>query len=129
MIEEIEEQGLVERSAENGVFLQILTDALGRHEIVGDVRDLGMIAGVELVTDRARKEPNHVGGREGGLPRLGAGADYLLRRYVGKRAGDHTAVDPLEIRAEQGVAILDQAIEDVLAGKVSDETVAQFAGW
>ena len=29
----------------------------------------------------------------------------------------------------QGVAILDQAIEDVLDGKVSDETVAQFAGW
>jgi hypothetical protein len=30
---------------------------------------------------------------------------------------------------EEGVAILRQAVRDVLAGKVSDEAVASFAGW
>jgi hypothetical protein len=30
---------------------------------------------------------------------------------------------------EEGVAILQQAVRDVLAGRVSDEAVASFAGW
>jgi len=30
---------------------------------------------------------------------------------------------------DEGVSILEQAVHDVVDGKVSDETVAQFAGW
>jgi hypothetical protein len=33
------------------------------------------------------------------------------------------------LEIEEGVAILRQAVHDVLAGKVSDEAVASFAGW
>jgi len=30
---------------------------------------------------------------------------------------------------DEGVAILDQAVADVLAGKVSDKAIAEFEGW
>ena len=33
------------------------------------------------------------------------------------------------LEIEEGVAILHQAVRDVLAGKVSDEAVAPYAGW
>ena len=32
-------------------------------------------------------------------------------------------------QVDDGVAILDQAIEDALAGKVDSNAVAQYAGW
>ncbi|MDI3341158.1 MAG: aspartate aminotransferase family protein, partial [Sphaerobacter sp.] len=58
-LEVIEREGLVERAAATGVYLhQRLAEVLGTYDIVGDVRGLGMIQGVELVTDRASKEPN-----------------------------------------------------------------------
>ncbi len=31
--------------------------------------------------------------------------------------------------ADEGITILDQALSDVEAGKVSDEAIAQYAGW
>jgi 4-aminobutyrate aminotransferase len=34
-----------------------------------------------------------------------------------------------EAEADEGVAILDQAIGDVEAGRVSDETLGEYAGW
>jgi 4-aminobutyrate aminotransferase len=34
-----------------------------------------------------------------------------------------------EAEADEGVAILDQALADVEAGRVSDEVIARYAGW
>jgi L-2,4-diaminobutyrate transaminase len=54
----IEGEGLVENAAEVGAHFQsILRGALADHPLVGEVRGVGLIAGVELVRDRATKEP------------------------------------------------------------------------
>ena len=45
----------LERAAEKGAYLQKRLQDLRSHEIVGDVRGLGLIGGVELVRDRATK--------------------------------------------------------------------------
>ena len=83
-----------------------------------------MIAGVEFVTDRASKEPN---------PPAAAKIVYrawelgLIIYYAGMWGNALEITPPLilhAIRAGEGVAILDQAIADVLDGKVSDEAVA-----
>ena len=59
VLDEIERLDLVEQSAELGGYLhECLVQALGDVEIVGDIRGLGMIQGVELVKDRASREPN-----------------------------------------------------------------------
>jgi putrescine aminotransferase len=52
----LEDEHLVERAAEKGAYLQRRLQVLRSHEIVGDVRGLGLMGGVELVRDRATKE-------------------------------------------------------------------------
>lgn len=56
-IEIIQEEQLVQRSADNGAYLLDGLRTLARHAWVGDVRGKGLLAGVELVRDRQSKEP------------------------------------------------------------------------
>jgi 4-aminobutyrate aminotransferase len=129
-VEAIERQGLVERSAENGRYLnERLADALSKHEIVGDVRGLGMIQGVELVTDQTSKEPNQPAAAKIVYRAFELG---LIVYYAGNWGNVLEITPPLILtrdEIDEGVAILDRAIADVLDGKVSDETVAPYAGW
>jgi 4-aminobutyrate aminotransferase len=130
VIDAIEEDGLVARSAENGAYLQDrLSSSLMRHEIVGDVRGLGMIQGVELVSDRVSKAPNRTDAAKIVYRAWELG---LILYYAGNWGNVLEITPPLILsRAEidEGVAILDQAISDVAAGRVSDDVVAAFAGW
>ena len=52
----IEDERLVDRVAETGAYLQKRLEDLRAQEIVGDVRGLGLLAGIELVRDRQSKE-------------------------------------------------------------------------
>lgn len=52
----LEDERLVERAAERGEYMQRRLRELRSHEIVGDVRGLGLVAGIELVRDRGTKE-------------------------------------------------------------------------
>ncbi len=55
-IEIIESEGLVENAAETGEYLmEALTTLTGDHPIVGDVRGLGLLCAIELVSDRTTK--------------------------------------------------------------------------
>lgn len=58
-IETIETEGVVARSETLGKRLRAGLDALAeRHAYVGEVRGMGLMIGVELVEDRATKEPS-----------------------------------------------------------------------
>jgi adenosylmethionine-8-amino-7-oxononanoate aminotransferase len=56
-IEILEAERLVDRAKETGAYLLDALRSLTSHEIVGDVRGKGLLIGVELVKDRATKEP------------------------------------------------------------------------
>ncbi len=56
-IEEIETEGLVGRAAELGKRLRRRLEEWRRFPVVGDVRGLGLLQGVELVEDRERRLP------------------------------------------------------------------------
>jgi taurine-pyruvate aminotransferase len=56
-IEILKEERLTERSAETGAYLLDALRTLMRHKVVGDVRGKGLLVGIELVKDRATKEP------------------------------------------------------------------------
>jgi len=56
----ITEERLVERAGVMGAYLRgRLEDLQQRHEVIGDVRGLGLLLGVELVRDRASRTPAH----------------------------------------------------------------------
>lgn len=130
VLEEIERLDLVQHAAEVGGYLHdCLVDALGDVAIVGDIRGLGMIQGVELVKDRASREPDQLAAAKVVYRAWELG---LIVYYAGNWGNVLEITPPLILtRAEidEGVAILRQAVQDVLAGKVSDEAVASFAGW
>jgi putrescine---pyruvate transaminase len=57
-VEIIESEGLVERAAVRGRrFIESLRQELGDLPNVGDIRGIGLMAGVELVTDKVTKAP------------------------------------------------------------------------
>ena len=52
-----EEENLSANAAETGAYLLHCLETLKKHEIVGDVRGLGMLAGIEFVRDRKTRTP------------------------------------------------------------------------
>lgn len=54
----IEREGLLENARERGAqFLRELSESLGDLEVVGDVHGIGLMIGVDLVSDRSTKAP------------------------------------------------------------------------
>lgn len=108
----IEDERLVERSAELGAWaLGELRALQARHPLIGDVRGAGLMIGVELVSDRATKEP---------APAAAAQVRALCREAgvligVGGQSGNVARVQPpLVISREQlahAIATLDRALE------------------
>jgi 4-aminobutyrate aminotransferase len=129
-LDEIEERQLAARAARIGGLLLDRLRALQRdHPLVGDVRGLGLMLGVENVRDRGTKEPAD---RESAKIVYRAYELGLMVFYGGIYSNVLEITPPLtltEAEVEEGVAILDQAIGDVEAGRVPDERVAEYAGW
>jgi taurine-pyruvate aminotransferase len=54
----IEDENLLENTHQMGTYmLDALTDLMGRHKVIGDVRGKGLFLGAELVSDREDKTP------------------------------------------------------------------------
>ena len=122
--------GLPERAADSGRYLQSrLRQVLGGYEIVGDVRGMGLIQGIDLVTDKSLREPNRDAAAKIAYRAWELG---LVFYYAGSFANVIEITPPLIITREEideGVSILDQAVRDYLEGSVPDSAVEEFAGW
>ena len=129
-IETIEQDGLVEKARLVGAHLHQKLSALqSRHPLIGDVRGLGLIQGVELVKDRDSKDP---ASKEAAKVVYRAFELGLLIFYVGLFSNVLEITPPLTLtkaEVDEGVDILDQALSDVEAGHVSDDVIAAYAGW
>lgn len=78
----IEERGLVENAARSGEVLQQELRALAGHPLVGEVRGVGLIAGVELVADKSTKRPFDPLGKAGAYAYEQAHAHGLIIRGI-----------------------------------------------
>lgn len=130
VVRAVQADDLSARAAETGAYLLArLNEALAPYEFVGDVRGLGMILGVELVTDRASKEPNQAAAAKIVYRAWELG---LILYYAGMWGNVLEITPPLilgQAEADLGVGILAQAVDDVVHGRVPDEAVAAYAGW
>jgi 4-aminobutyrate aminotransferase-like enzyme len=113
-IEIIEEEHLVENAARQGEYLaQAFDEMKGRYEIVGDVRGIGLMLGLEIVSDPLTKTPSpqHASAisqycRDHGL--------LLGHRPTGAVSGNIIRILPPLIlstsEADEALSILDAAI-------------------
>jgi adenosylmethionine-8-amino-7-oxononanoate aminotransferase len=110
----IEDERLVARAAERGAYLQKRLQELRSHEIVGDVRGLGLVAGVELVRDRDTKElfdPSQGAARRVWLNALEQGV--IVRPLPGDVLGMSPPLVISEQQIDRMVTVLDRAIANV----------------
>lgn len=104
-----------------------LRDIATRRVVVGDVRGRGLAIGVEIVDSD-------------GAPAAVTTAKIVMRAwqlgavvfYVGRRSNVLELTPPLTLTSDEArlaLHILDTAIADVEAGRLSDADVADYAGW
>ena len=126
----IDDEGLAANAAAVGErLLSGLARLAQRHALIGHVRGRGLACGVELVRDPVSREP---AASETAKVVYRAHQLGLILYYVGMQSNVLEFTPPLTLSAaevDEGLAILDRALEDVAAGKVADEDVARFAGW
>jgi 4-aminobutyrate aminotransferase len=125
------DENLAERAIAVGAGLTDGLRALGaKHAMVGDVRGRGLAIGVDLVSDRESREPVPVTTTAKVIFRAyQLGAVFF---YVGLRGNVLEFTPPLTLSredAEEGVALVDQALTDVGNGLVSDADVAPYMMW
>jgi taurine--2-oxoglutarate transaminase len=106
---------IVEHAAEMGPVLhRLLTDLGEQHPSVGEVRSIGLFGIIELVRDRATKEP--IAPWNGSSPEMAALRKYLLDNGLFVYTHWHTVliIPPLIITEEQleeGFTTIDKALE------------------
>jgi len=110
----IEREGLVASAAARGAELSsALQRVADKHETLGDVRGIGMLQGIELVRDKASREPFPVG--DGVAFQLArACIEHGVAIYPGQsgadgQSGDHALVTP-------PLTITSSQIEELAAG-------------
>jgi 2,2-dialkylglycine decarboxylase (pyruvate) len=118
VLDVLSEEQLNARGLEMGSILSTGLKMLrDRHEIIGDVRGFGLLQGVELVKNRESREPDAAMGRA--ITRrcmeLGLSMNIVA---IGNMAAVWRIAPPLTVtrdEVERGIAIIDQAIGEVIA--------------
>ncbi|MFD1913622.1 aspartate aminotransferase family protein [Halodurantibacterium flavum] len=106
----IEERHLVENARQMGDLLQVGLAPLADHPLVGEVRGAGLIAGLELVSDKATKKPFDPVGKIGALAAEAGQEEGLIFRAI----GDTLALCPPLIVTEEHVHQIVQRMEATL---------------
>lgn len=112
----IEERGLVENAARMGDVLQASLRGLAEHPLVGEVRGLGLIAAVELVADKATRQPFDPLGRAGAKVVEHAQARGLIVRGI----QDSIAFCPPLIIDEAQIGDLVERFSDALEAAAAE---------
>jgi 4-aminobutyrate aminotransferase len=131
VLQAIADEDLIERANRIGArFSNGLRELRARHPMIGEVRGRGLAVGIDLVSDRESRDPVPVTTTAKVIFRAyQLGAVFF---YVGPGRNVLEFTPPLtltEAEADEGIAIIDQAMTDVAHGLVSDADVAPFKMW
>jgi len=111
----IRDQQLIEKAREKGDYLRSgLLELQQRHEVIGDVRGVGLLLGVELVHDRQSRSPHHELGKLTTSRCFELGLSMNIRHRP-ERGAVWRIAPPLTVSNEEidrALAILDQALSE-----------------
>jgi taurine--2-oxoglutarate transaminase len=121
----MKEEGLIEQAAARGKVMARLLRELGEaHPSVGDVRSIGLFGAVELVRDRATREP--LAPFNSSSPEMDSLRRFLLDRglFVYTHWNIVLVLPPLiisEAELQEGFSILDEGLRqiDAVSGKAA----------
>jgi 4-aminobutyrate--pyruvate transaminase len=68
-----------------GAYMQLVLGRFASHPIVGDVRGVGLLTGIEMMADKATRTPFAPAGKAGAVADRHARANGLITRFVGDR--------------------------------------------
>ncbi len=126
VLDTLDGEGLVERARTMGAYLRGRLDGLAqKYEAIGDIRGEGMLLGIELVTDRATRAPDHDLGQATTLKCYEYGLSMNIKRRK-ERGAIWRIAPPLtisEAEIDRGVDILDRALGDCLDARARGETI------
>jgi 2,2-dialkylglycine decarboxylase (pyruvate) len=113
----IAEEHLIERAREMGGYLRNRLEGLQqRYEVIGDVRGLGLLLGVELVRDRASRAPAHALGALTTKKCYENGLSMNIRRRP-ERGSVWRIAPPLTVTTDEidrSVDILEKSLREAL---------------
>ncbi len=117
VLDTLQREHLIERARKQGDYLRRgLLELQQRHEAIGDVRGLGLLLGVELVRDRATREPYHELGALTTQRCFELGLSMNIRRRP-ERGAVWRIAPPLtgsNGEIDRAISILDQALTESL---------------
>ncbi|MEU5779076.1 aspartate aminotransferase family protein [Streptomyces venezuelae] len=120
VLDVLAEDRLEARARELGRFLRAgLEELAARHPVVGDIRGRGLLAGLELVVDRATKQTSHTLGAQATRRCLELGLHMNIVQLPGM-GGVLRIAPPLTATRDdlaQGLDILDQALTEACAAR------------
>ena len=116
-IEIIKREGLVERVREDtGPYLQARLAELAEHPLVGEVRGVGFLGGIEIVADKAARKPFEDEGQAGVMCR-----DHALRRgLVIRSQRDTLLTSPSLVMTRQEIDELVRIMRESLDATAKD---------
>ncbi|MCT8971787.1 aspartate aminotransferase family protein [Microbaculum marinisediminis] len=122
VLDVLEEENLNETAVETGAYLKAGLDSLmQKHEVIGDVRGMGMLYGVELVKDRHSREPDPETGQAITRRCMELGLSMNIVSVPGSTMSAVWRIaPPLTATREdidKGIDRLDTAITEVVAGR------------
>jgi 4-aminobutyrate aminotransferase len=131
VLDTILNDGLASRAEKMGDILRAGFAKLAeRHEMIGDVRGLGLAIGIDLVASRETQAPVAASVTAKVIYRAyELGANFL---YVGLDANVLEITPPLtvsEAEIAEGLDIIDRALGDTARGVVPDDAVQAFMNW
>ncbi|MEM4101448.1 MAG: aspartate aminotransferase family protein [Desulfurococcaceae archaeon] len=129
-IEYIVNNNIVDRARTLGEYaIKRLKELQEKYEVIGDVRGLGLMIGVDIVKDKKTKTPD----RATALKIIWrAWEKGLIMMTYGKHGNVLRVAPPLTIPREdldKGIEIIEEAVKDVIEGKVPDNVVEQLVAW
>ncbi|MEM4224708.1 MAG: aminotransferase class III-fold pyridoxal phosphate-dependent enzyme [Desulfurococcaceae archaeon] len=121
---------MVDRARTLGEYaIKRLKELQEKYEVIGDVRGLGRMMGVDIVKDKKTKTPDRVTALK---IIWRAWEKGLIMMTYGKHGNVLRVAPPLTIPREdldKGIEIIEEAVKDVIEGKVPDNVVEQLVAW